>query len=162
MFELIKTLADAKVDFVLVGGLAVALQGYQRVTMDLDIVLAFDDANLQRFIVCAKAANLQPAVPVSIDSLVHPELLDQSHREEGMLAFSLRKPEGMATVIDVLIRPVVPYEELRRDAVPIDVGPLTIHVASIDHLITMKTGTGRSKDLIDIEELQKIQAGSAS
>ena len=27
------------------------------------------------------------------------------------------------------------------------------------HLIAMKTGTGRSKDAIDIEELQKLQSG---
>ncbi len=33
MFELLKVLADAEIEFVLVGGLAVALQGYQRVTM---------------------------------------------------------------------------------------------------------------------------------
>ncbi len=162
MFELIKALADSKVDFVLVGGLAVALHGYQRVTMDVDVVLALDDGNLRRFIACAKAAGLQPAIPVSIDSLAQPELLDQWHREKGMLAFSLRKPDTIATVIDVLIRPVVPYGELRRDAVMVDVGPLNIPVASIDHLIAMKTGTGRSKDLIDIEELQKIQAGGAS
>ena len=40
MFGLLKTLADANVVFVLVGGLAVALHGYQRVTMDVDVVLA--------------------------------------------------------------------------------------------------------------------------
>ncbi len=79
-----------------------------------------------------------------------------------MLAFGLRKPEGTATIIDVLIRPVVPYAELRRDAVSVAVGPLNIPVASIDHLIAMKTGTGRGKDAVDIEELQKLKAGSAS
>ena len=162
MFELIKTLFDARVDYVLVGGLAVALHGYQRVTMDVDVVLALDDENTQRFIACAKAAGWQPAMPVGIDSLARPELLDQWHREKGMLAFSLRNPERMATAIDVLIRPVVPYEDLRRDAALMEVGPLRIYVASIAHLIAMKTGTGRSKDLIDVEELRKIQAGGAS
>jgi hypothetical protein len=113
MFELIKGLADADVDYVLVDGLA------------------------------------------------RPELLQQWHREKGMLAFALRHPTGMATVIDVLIKPVVPYAELRRDASIIGVGPLQIPVASIDHLIAMKSGTGRSKDRIDIEELRKIQASDA-
>ena len=40
MYDLIKLLADAGIDCVLVGGLPVALQGYQRVTMDIDVVLA--------------------------------------------------------------------------------------------------------------------------
>lgn len=39
MFDLLKLLAQAKVDFVLVGGLAVVLHGYSRFTMDVDVVL---------------------------------------------------------------------------------------------------------------------------
>jgi hypothetical protein len=162
MFELIKTLADADVDYVLVGGLAVALQGYQRVTFDVDVVLAFDTDNVQRFITSAKAAGLQPIMPVAIESLARPDLLDQWHREKGMLAFGLHQPTGMATVIDVIVKPTVPFNELKRHASLINVGPLKIPVASIDHLIAMKTGTGRSKDLIDIEELRKIQAEGAA
>lgn len=34
MFETLQRLLDAEVDFVLVGGLAVALHGYQRVTLE--------------------------------------------------------------------------------------------------------------------------------
>lgn len=64
----------------------------------------------------------------------------------------------MATVLDVLVKPRVPFSELRRDATIIDIGPLKVPVASIEHLITLKTGTGRNKDVIDIEELRKIQS----
>lgn len=46
----------------------------------------------------------------------------------------------------------------RRDVLMVEVGTISIPVASIEHLVAMKTGTGRSKDLIDIEELRKIQA----
>ncbi len=159
MFDLIRLLAESHTDYVLVGGLAVALHGYQRVTMDVDVVLAMDEANLDRFIAAASAAGLRPTVPVPIGSLRQPDLIDQWHREKGMLAFSLRGPEAMATVIDVLVRPKVPYADLRRDAVTVQVGPHRIPVASIDHLIEMKTGTGRGKDTIDIEALQKIKAG---
>lgn len=45
---------------------------------------------------------------------------------------------------------------MRRTIVKI--GLLDIPVASIEHLIEMETGTGRTKDIIDIEELRKIQA----
>ena len=158
MFQLIKTLADAEVDYVLVGGLAVALHGYQRVTMDVDVVLAMNPENLRRFIDCAKAAGLRQVIPVEMDALAQPELIEQWHSEKGMLVFSLRGTNMLATVIDVLIKPVVPFSELRRDATLIGVGTLKVPIASIAHLIAMKTGTGRSKDAIDIEELRKIQA----
>ncbi|MDP1995945.1 MAG: hypothetical protein Q8J90_01990 [Gallionella sp.] len=157
MFELLKMLDEAGVDFVLVGGLAVALHGYQRVTMDVDVVVAMDGENLQRFMAAAKAAGLRPTIPVPLESLAQPDLIEQWHRENGMLAFSLRGAETMATVLDVLVRPVVPFADLRRDASVVKVGAVDIPVASIAHLIAMKTGTGRSKDAIDIEELQKLR-----
>lgn len=37
--KLLVLLADAKVDFLLVGGLAVTLQGYVRFTEDVDILI---------------------------------------------------------------------------------------------------------------------------
>ena len=79
-----------------------------------------------------------------------------------MLAFSLRSPEAQATVIDILVRPVVPYAALRDAAVLIDAGPYRIPVASIDHLIAMKTGTGRGKDAIDVEALTKLRNGESA
>jgi predicted nucleotidyltransferase len=161
MFELIKLLTEKEVDFVLVGGLAVALQGYQRVTMDVDVVLAMDADNLERFVSAAKGAGLRPTIPVPIESLCNPELIEQWHREKGMLAFSLRSPDAKATVLDVLVRPVVPYADLRRDALIVDMGAARVAVASIPHLIAMKTGTGRGKDMIDIDELQKLIPGNA-
>ena len=46
-------------------------------------------------------------------SPAQPELIEQWHREKGMLAFSLRGAEAQATVLDVLVKPVVPYADLR-------------------------------------------------
>lgn len=157
MFETLQRLIDAEVDFVLVGGLAVALHGYQRVTLDVDLVLAMTPDNLRRFIEIAKADGLKPIIPVPIESLADPELIDRWHREKGMLAFALRGKDLSKSVIDVLVKPPVPYDQMKRDAAHVPVGPLMVPIASIDHLIAMKTGTGRGKDMIDIEELRKIQ-----
>lgn len=161
LFQMIEMLSAAKVDYVVVGGLAVALHGYQRVTMDVDVVLAMTPANVRAFIEAAKDAGLQPVIPVSIDSLADSVILEQWFQEKGLLAFGLRGPEASSTVIDVLIHPPVPFADLRRDAVVVDVGTLKIPVAAIEHLIAMKTGTGRSKDILDIEELRKIQAAQS-
>ena len=157
MYSLLSGLTESDVDFVLVGGLAVTLHGYQRLTMDVDVVLALNNENLDRFIDNAKRENLKPVLPIPIDSLRDAALIDQWHRDKGMLAFALRGPDMMATVIDVLVRPVVSFEQLKRNAVTKRIGSIAIAVASIDDLISMKTGTGRSKDALDIEELQKIK-----
>ena len=74
-----------------------------------------------------------------------------------------RKPAWVHTCVchpsssPAVVKPVIPFFDLRRDATIINVGPLKVPVASIEHLIAMKTGTGRSKDVIDIEDLRKFQ-----
>ena len=124
--------------------------------MDVDVVLAMDDANARRFIDAAISAGLKPVMPVSIEALADPELIGRWHDEKGMLAFGLRDPQLQSTVIDVLVRPVVPYDELQRNADRLPIGRLQVPTASIDDLIRLKTGTGRSKDAIDIDELRKL------
>ena len=131
MFDLIRMLAEAKIEFVLVGGLAVALQGYQRATLDVDVVLAMDDENLQRFLAVAEVTGLRPTMPVQLDSLAKPALLEQWYREKGMLAFSVRGPDTVAAVLDILVRPVIPFADLRRDAMMVEVGAISVPVASI-------------------------------
>jgi hypothetical protein len=159
MFDLIKLLAESDTDYVLVGGLAVALHGYQRVTMDVDVVLAMEPQNIERFIAGAKAAGLKPVMPVAIESLARADLLGQWQRDKGLLAFALHGTDAQATMLDVLIAPAVPYADLRRDAVMINAGAYRIPVASIDHLIALKSGTGRSRDALDIEALNKLRNG---
>lgn len=157
IFQLVEMLSDAQVDYVIVGGLAVALQGYQRTTLDVDIVLAMDPDNLDRFIKGARAARLHPVAPVALDALAQPALLEQWRQEKGMLAFALRGAGPTTLTLDVLIHPVIDFANLRRDATLIKIGAFLVPIASIAHLIEMKTGTGRSKDALDIEALRRIQ-----
>ncbi len=152
-------LTDAGVEFVLVGGFAVQLHGFVRTTIDLDLVLAMTDENLSKFISIAKEFNLAPIIPVSIESLKNAAQIDQWFREKGMIAFALREPEAGGSVIDVLVRPVVPFDKLQTDSVLVDLFDREVKIASIDDLLVMKRIANRPKDRIDIEALEKIKRG---
>lgn len=52
--ELLQSLSDEQIDYVVVGGLAVQLHGFLRATFDIDLVLAMNNENLARFIAVAK------------------------------------------------------------------------------------------------------------
>ena len=156
MLNLINMLAEAKVELVLVGGVAVGLQGCHRPTTNLDVALAMDTVNVQRFLSVAQFFGLRPTLPVESDALAQPEVVEQWYREKNIRVFGLRGAAAEETVINVLLKPVIPYADLRRDATMIDVGPVEIPVASIAHLIAMKTEAGRSQDLADIEALRKV------
>ena len=157
--NILRALADTGVQFVLVGGVAVQLHGFVRATLDLDLVLAMDDANLTKFIDVAKKFGLAPIIPVSIDSLKNAKQIDQWHKEKGMLAFALREPQVSGSVIDVLVRPEVTFDALQVDASTVDLFGRSVKVASIEHLLFMKRIANRPKDRIDVEALEKIQRG---
>ena len=159
--QIVRALVDEKVGFVLVGGFAVQLHGFIRSTLDIDLVLAMDDANLGRFIDVGKAFGLAPIIPVPIDALKNAAQIEQWHREKGMLAFALREPGIAGSVIDVLVRSDVPYERLIADAVMMPLFEREVATASIDHLLEMKRIANRPKDRLDIEALEKIKRGES-
>ena len=67
--DLLQSLSDEQIEYVVVGGLAVQLHGFLRATFDIDLVLAMNDENLKRFIAVAKRYELVPGIPVPIESL---------------------------------------------------------------------------------------------
>ena len=157
--DLLQSLSDEQVKYVLVGGLAVQLHGFLRSTFDIDLVLAMDDDNLSRFIAVAQHYGLIPAIPVPIDALRDGSQLDQWHREKGMLAFALREPQIGGSVVDILVRPEVPFETLMANAVVGQLFTRQVWIASIDDLLAMKRVANRPKDQLDIVALEKIKRG---
>ena len=157
--ELLAALLDAHVDAVIVGGLAMQMHGYMRMTYDINLVLAMNDENLTRFIEVAKRLGLAPIIPVPIDALKNAQQIDAWHREKGMLAFALRGPDLTASVVDVLVRPEIAYDRLAAAAVEGELAGRRIKIASIEHLLEMKRAANRPKDQLDIAALEKIQRG---
>ena len=157
--ELLQSLSDEHVQYVLVGGLAVQLHGFLRSTFDIDLVLAMDDENIDRFIAVAKRYGLVPVNPVPIDSLRNASQIDQWYREKGMLAFALREPRIGGSVVDIVVRPDVPFAKLMANAVVGELFARQVLIASIDDLLTMKRIANRPKDQLDIVALEKIKRG---
>lgn len=157
--DLLQSLSDQQVQYVLVGGLAVQLHGFLRATFDIDLVLAMDDENLVRFIAVAKRYGLVPAIPVPIDTLRNASQIEQWHREKGMLAFALREPQIGGSAVNVLVRPDVPFDRLMANAVAGELFARQVWIASIDDLLTMKRIANRPKDQLDVVALEKIKRG---
>lgn len=155
--DFFEAMSAARVDYVLVGGLAVSLHGIVRGTLDVDVALAMDDANLARFIDAARRMGLAPSLPVPIEALANAAQIDIWFREKNMLAFSLREAAPAGLVVDVLVRPRVAYPDLRAGAVMRMLGSTPIPIASIDHLIELKSDTGRSIDAADIANLAQLR-----
>lgn len=74
-----------------------------------------------------------------------------------MRAFSLIDPTNPMRVIDLLLKPEVPFEELLARSQKACVGGTSVRGASLDDLITLKRHAGRPQDLAGIKELEAIR-----
>ena len=140
--DMLKCLNNAGVDYILVGGWAVNMYGYIRATVDLDIWILADRANAQR----VYAALGEFGAPISN---VKPE----DFAEDGII-FQI----GVAPCrIDIITRiSGVSYVDAARRAEPKEIDGVAVKVISIEDLITNKKASGRTKDLADVEVLERI------
>lgn len=156
--DLFRALEKEAVRYLLVGGVAVNLHGAERMTMDVDLMLGLDAENLQRFLAAAAALRLKPAVlPVTLEQFCDASTVESWVREKHMLAFQLRGPEIDAPSVDILIRPVVPFEEAYGRKLRIALDDVTVSVAAAQDMIALKSGTGRSIDESDIRALHRLE-----
>lgn len=157
--DLFRCLHEHRVRYLLVGGLAMNLHGVPRMTMDVDIVLALDDANLDAFMACARQLRLKPQAPVPLESLKDPAQRRQWIEAKHMIAFSLSAPTASGATVDVLIKHPLDIDAAFASAVTRDVGGVPVPLCAIKDMIALKQNTGRRQDESDIEHLRRIQEG---
>lgn len=148
---------DRRVDYVLIGGLAISLHGIERATMDIDVTVAMTPENLSSLVEMARELGMTPVLPVALDTLTDLDQLAQWHRERNLESFALRAPGLAGVTLDVLLYPPVDYVQLRSRAVTFQAGDVPVVVASIDDMIALKQAVGRPIDLADIEHLKRLK-----
>ncbi len=156
--EILVGLADHEVDFVVGGGVAAVLHGVERVTMDLDIAVRWEQQNLLRFLASMRALRLEPKMPVSPELLLDREIFDELLRSKGALVFSFRDPSDPIRLVDVFIKPELSFEVLAPDATTLSLQGRTIRVVSASRLSAIKQSIAppRPKDELDISALKAI------
>jgi hypothetical protein len=146
--ELLRRLAEARVEFVVVGGLAMNAWGVVRGTKDVDVVVAPEIDNLKRVadIAVAAGGRVQQGEallgsPISIASALASE-------EQVAIETDL----GRLDVVQGLDG-VPSYADLRSRAVEAEILGVAVAVCSIQDLRAMKQAAGRTRDLADLEDL---------
>jgi predicted nucleotidyltransferase len=151
--QLLRRLAEADVEFVLVGGLAVNAWGVVRGTKDVDIVV---DSN---------PANLKALAEVAVAAGGHVQRGDALLGTPFSIAAELAGDEQVAIETDLgrldVVRGLegVPsFEKLREGASEAEVLGVKVAVCSLEDLRAMKQAAGRGQDLVDLENLNAATA----
>lgn len=154
--DVFSALNAARLRYVVVGGVAVVLQGHVRMTVDLDLVV--DLAAEPALAVLDLLADLgfRPRLPVDPHDFADPAVRGQWVAERNLQVFSLYHPDDPLSEIDLFATHPLPFEQLLAEADVIEVGEVSVPVASIPHLIQLKQAAGRPRDLEDIEALSRL------
>lgn len=155
--DLFKALHKERVAYVLVGGLAVNFHGVERATMDVDLTLAMDNTNLQRFLKAATKLKLKPTLPVPLAALCDEKQINEWIRTKHLIAFSLHSPSGTLPTVDIIVRPKVSFKKMHRDRIEKNLSGVAVRFACVNDLIALKTGTGRQQDASDIKALKIVR-----
>lgn len=155
--DLFSALERHKVEYVLIGGLAVSLHGIERATMDIDVTVAMTPENLSALVAMARELGMTPVLPVDLNTLSDIDQLAQWHQQRNLEAFALRAPGHAGITLDILLYPSVDFSGMRERAVTYNAGSVPVIVACIDDLIALKQAIGRPIDLTDIEHLKRLK-----
>jgi hypothetical protein len=157
--DLLTTLAEHGVDYVVVGGLAAAAQGAARVTFDIDVVPEWSTPNLERLAAALRKLNARLRVAGTAEPVDYP--LDA----RALRGFEVSTWRTDAGDIDVIIGTptsergrLATYDDLLERALELDAYGLTVRVADVDDIIESKESLAREPDLVALPELRRLRA----
>ena len=156
---LLAALDAHEIEYVVIGGFAVAAHGYPRATKDVDICPNPSRSNLRRL---ADALEELEATPIDLDEFegefdLKPDykglrhggnwtLVTKHGRLDILQSFSFDSDDGLGG-----------YADIAGHAVHRSLRGRQLRFCSYEDLLTMKRATGRDQDLIDVESLKQAR-----
>lgn len=139
--QLVSTLERNGIEYAVCGGLAMAVHGFARATLDIDVLI--------------RPESLEQAYKVGKEHGYGIRGLDLSFKERAVEIRRVSKidDEGEMLSLDLLL--VTPHvEDVWESKEEIDFAGRQLTVVSREGLIKMKRLAGRPQDLADIERLE--------
>lgn len=145
LLDLIRLLQHSGSEGVLIGGIAVALQGYQRATRDIDMLLWGENIDISELLQQAHESGFEPRASDPLAFALQNYVIPLVHQQTGI-------PVDIALAF-------TPFEqEAISNKILIQVYEVAVPVARPEDLLIMKCVSQRPIDLADIAELYKIYA----
>jgi hypothetical protein len=139
--EFVELLLSEKVEFLLVGGYAMAVHGAPRFTEDIDFLIHLSSENADRLIEVIEKFGFGD-LDIEKDDFLKPGFVIQL----GMAPNRI----DLLTSIDGL-----KWKEIWESRIEFELDGLIIDVIGRDQLIQNKLASGRTQDLADAERLQQ-------
>jgi len=145
-------LADAGVEFMVIGGQAEALMGSPRVTYDVDLCYRRTPENLERLARALRTLKLTlRGAPADLKFRVDARALALGSN------FTFEVDAEYPLDLLAYLEPVGTYEDLLPGSEVLQIGGKTVRVIGLEDLIRIKRHLGRPKDRESLLQLEAIK-----
>lgn len=138
--EFIKLLNENKVEYLVVGGYAVAFHGHPRYTKDIDIWIKLDKLNAKNTLKSLKEFGFGD-IGITIEDLVNKDRVIQ-------LGHPPNRIDIMSDVSGLV------FENCYNSRVEIEIENVKVNFIDLENLKKNKKASGRHQDLADLESLE--------
>lgn len=139
--ELLQLLNSKKIEYLVVGGYAVAFYGYPRATGDIDIWIAISKENAHKIVEALKEFGFDT-----------PELKKELFLEKEKNVRMGNPPLRIEILTSI---DGVEFSECYRNKKTLTIDAVEINFISFEDLKKNKKASGRYQDLADVENLEK-------
>jgi predicted nucleotidyltransferase len=141
--DFVKLLNDYQVDYMIVGGYALAFHGKPRHTGDLDIWIAISDVNAEKMTNVIRDFGMA-SLKLQMEDFLQAGLITQIGYPPLRIDI-LNEIDGIT------------FEEAYQNKAIIDIDGLNINYIGLEDLIKNKISSGRHQDISDVVALRKIK-----
>lgn len=138
--KIVKAFEEAGIEYAVCGGLAMAIQGFPRATMDIDLMI--------------KGHSLEEALQIADDNGFNVRGLDISFRDPALEIRRVSKIVGEVLLCLDLLLVIDDIEEVWATKESLPYRGRLMSVVSRKGLITLKRRAARPQDLADIHRIE--------
>lgn len=149
IIEIWKFLSENNVNYLTIGGLAVNIYGYGRNTGDIDIYIEDTIINRQNLRTALKQMGIGDFESINTMQFI-----------PGWTDFTLNFNFRLDVMTSVLGIENKPFATLLELANIVEIDGIPVYFIDYENLILAKKASNRPKDILDIEELEKINKKS--
>jgi hypothetical protein len=147
------------VRYLVVGGLAVVLHGYARLTVDVDLIIDPAPKESLKAVTTFTDLGFRPRLPVEPEAFADPAQRRDWVQNRNLRVFSMFDPADPLREVDLFVEEPMPFGELLERSVEMPLASTTVKVVALRDLLQLKRRAGRPRDLEDVAALEEIERG---
>jgi hypothetical protein len=154
--EIFVSLHKRNVKYLLCGGVAVNLYGIPRTTADIDVLIEWSEANVEKFEAALLEHGYKNNLFFQLKTLIPANIRLQYFNEKNLVAYSYSSDLLRAVTLDVLTQANFDFEACWQRKETKHLQNVPVYLLGLDDLIVMKEYANRVQDKSDVISLKKF------